>query len=246
MTTTLVSAYYQIPNKRGSDYYKEHVRRFFHYFANRHIVFFCEQATKEQYKHYENVTFVVIPFSEIPIFKHIPMELWRESCALDPEKYHTPELGAIWACKKEFLRAACERTESEWLVWIDAGCVRTEDWRIDCENFTERRLQSLEPGIYMQLLHPLPKKLFYTFPDAYIAGAIMAAHRSYIPHFCDVFNGAIRAHSLHKVPFIMDQYVMAFLAVQELPWIHTICFDELDEVDRLYCVDSWFFFLMWL
>jgi len=245
---TLVSAYYRIPNKQSHEFYEEHLHRFFRFFADRQIIFFCETETWAIFEKYTNVQFVCMPFSKLPILERIPLKTWEISCKLDPEIYHTPELGAIWACKKEFLRIAAERVTSDWLIWIDAGCVRDDEWEIDCKKFTERRLHSLEPGIYLQLLNPIPDgKVVFHYPDGFIAGAIIAAHRKHIKEFCDFFNYAVGEYIKNKLSITSDQYIMAYMTTYKSPWLHTIGFKtDLTEIDRLYCLDSWFFFLMWL
>ena len=254
---TLVSAYYRIPSKQPHAFYVEHLRRFFRMFRDQRLVFFCDAAMRAELDticgDVSWVTFIIQEFADLPILRKIPRAFWNATRKLDSEAYHTPELGILWASKKEFLRQAAATittTASDWFLWVDAGCIRTEDWEVDCKNFGTRRLYTMEPGVYLQCIQPIPaEKRHFRYPDVHIAGAIILAHRKYIDDFCKQYDDMVFEYIEKRIPFLMDQYVLASMVQRpDTPaWLRTISSaEELSEIDRLYCVDIWFFFLMWL
>jgi hypothetical protein len=240
----LVSAYYRIPSKQPHSFYQEHLKRFFRFLAGKPIVFFCEDAMQQEIRGYgvplDTVEFITIPVAQLPELSRISHAKWDESCRRDPEKYHTPQLGMIWCCKKEFVRIASERhPEVNWFTWVDAGCIRENGWENSCRGFTTRQIRNLAPGVYIQCIVPIKPKEFYQYPAIHIAGAIIHFHRQYIHKFIDSYLEQVNRYHTNKKPFVMDQYIYASMLTLENDWLHAV-------PNRKPCIDQWFFFLDWL
>lgn len=242
----LVSAYYRIPSKQPHTFYQAHLKRFFSFLKGKPILFFCQEETQREIESFgvplDTVKFVILPFSQLYQEAGVPLEMWKETCKIDPEKYHTPELGIVWSCKKEFVRLASERKKDiDWFIWIDAGCIRNEMWEESCKEFTNCKLQTLAPGVYLQKIKTIQTKQFYTYPDISIAGAIIVFHKNYILPYRSLYNSTLLQYYINNVPFIMDQYIMLSMINVENEWLHTI-----DATTLSLRNDKWFFFLEWI
>ena len=240
----IVSAYYKIPSKQPHNFYITHLQKFFSFLHNNPIIFFCEESTKKEIESFniplDNVNFIILPFKNLYEISGINEEMWNKTWELDPEKkYHTPELGLVWCCKKEFVRLATNfDTNATWFIWVDAGCIRNISWKESCKNFTKRRLSSLTPGVYLQLINPLESKDFYKYPDVFIAGAIIIFHKNYILPYKELYTKTLLQYYTNNTAFIMDQYIMASMFKENHVWLHAIpCIES---------IDVWFFFLDWL
>jgi hypothetical protein len=231
----IVSGYYTIPSKKSKEFYYEHIKRFFRKLSWQKIIFFTDQENYDSLKVFAgpNVQFVLQEFDELPIFKDLSQDFWKRELLFEHEKYHqihTWQLGALWASKSYFVRRASELVNDDWLIWVDAGCVRTESWNLD--KFTRRNTFS-EPGVYVQLLTPLPSKKFFEFPDVFIAGSHILFHRSYIQSFIDSYNEQMNKYIESKYSIIMDQYIIASMCnnssfLKKVPY-------------NISCPDKWFF-----
>lgn len=134
MQPTVVSAYYPIKSKFGTEKYLQWMMDFWP--KTRHpLVFFTDPAIvpqfREMLKDRAGPTEVVgLPFGEMAAFTKIPASIWQSTQRIDPETCHSPELYAIWYEKKEFvLRAiALNPFRSEQFVWCDAGICRYPEW----------------------------------------------------------------------------------------------------------------------
>lgn len=243
----LVSAYYKIPSKAPHEFYLNNMKRFFKFLNRKKIIFFCEEETKQELESFglplSNVEFIIIPFAQVIKESGIPYEMWQESCSIDPEKYHTPQLGIVWCCKKEFVRLASESDsyrDINWFVWIDAGCIRKDAWEKSCSSFTQRKLHTLPPGVYFQAIRKAEKKQFYTYPDVHIAGAIILFHRNYIEEFNVFYKKIVYKYYSSNVSFLSDQYITAsMVSSDEKPWLHVVDIDTI----HIKTNDIWFFFL---
>jgi hypothetical protein len=230
------------------------MRRFFQYFSHLPVVFYCEAATHADIASRSwpiaNVTFVHEAFTALAITRTFPRSVWAEQLAYDVERYHTAELGIVWANKKEFMRGAAQRTCADWVVWVDVGCIRSDAWEPACAQFTQRNMRTLTPGIYVQCLKPIPADVrHFAYADGtntFIAGAIIVGHAEYLDLFCAQYNVTAADYLAHRVSITSDQYVMASMVNQKLPWLHTINYYDCDAAFRAACIDEWFFCLAWL
>jgi hypothetical protein len=225
----IVSCFYEIPSKKPKEFYYEHIQRFFKKLTWQSIVFFTDGKSYEILKQFagSNVEFILIPFEQIPIFKDFSPEFWKEQLILDPEPYHTWQLGALWACKSFFVREVSQKYLDDWLVWVDAGCVRTDAWNLN--DFTRRSIFP-EPGVYVQLLKPLPKQEFFQYGGgSYIAGSHILFHKTSINTYIQSYKNTLTKYISNKKCVIDDQYIIA-----SMPNIIPVNYSG-------YCPDRWFF-----
>ena len=111
MKSIIVSAYYRIPSKQPHEFYIPHIKRFLSGIKN-FIIFFTEPELVEEFSKIRGnlpIQFV----TDHDIFGKRNRTFWEKQCQLDCEKYHTPELGAIWYNKKEFVLRTIEIMELE-------------------------------------------------------------------------------------------------------------------------------------
>jgi len=230
----IVSAYYSIPSKKPKEFYYEHIQRFFRKLNWQTIIFFTDQENLDLLKLFagQNVQFVVQEFDDLPVFQDFPQQIWKEQMKINPEQYQTWQLGSLWASKSYFVRIASQLLEDEWFIWVDAGCLRTEEWNLD--DFTRRNTFS-EPGVYVQLLNPLPNQEFFQFKKeiSYIAGSHILFHRSKIHSFIQSYKEVVGKYIQHKKCIIDDQYVIASMC-KDSSFLKPI-------LDAVSCPDRWFF-----
>ena len=141
----IVSAYYNIPSKQSKEFYYQHIKQFFENIKPQ-ILFFTDNENYQILKDLagSNIQFQIQEFHELEIFKYFPAEFWQEQIKIDPEKYHTWQLGAIWANKSRFVQAAMNIVHSEWYMWVDAGSLR--EYYSQIEQFGTRPLPET-PGV---------------------------------------------------------------------------------------------------
>ena len=229
----IVTCYYEIPSKNTKEFYYNNIKRFFKKLTWQKIIFFTD---KKNYIHLRdfagsNVEFILQKFDNIHIFQDFPQEFWKEQHKLNPENYQTWQLGALWTSKSYFVRRASELSNNEWFIWVDAGCVRTNEW--DLTNFTRQNTFS-DPGVYLQLLTPLPSKEFFEFPDIFIAGSHILFHRSKINLYIQLYKETINKYNQNNKCIINDQYIIASMC-KDSSFLKTI-------PHNLSCPDKWFFF----
>ena len=247
--TLLVSSYYKIPSKQSHGFYEAHLRRFFRFLQGRPLFFVCNTEIRDLIVSFgfnlSLVTFCICEFADLPILQKFPMEFWNKHKGLDPEEYHTPELGSIWANKKECLQLAhSHQPQYSWYLWVDAGCIRKEEWAPHCAEFGLRH--SFAPGVYLQTLQDIPKEReFFKFNDTFVAGAILLVHKDYIGNLVNQHDAMLLRYDVANVCAISDQYILASLANKE-SWIHPIQFKLQDEKFQRGCIDEWFFFLQFI
>ena len=129
----IVSCYYNIPSKQPKEFYYNHISRFFKKITWQTIVFFTDSENYPLLSRLagSNVKFIIQPFEDSKIFDVFSQEFWKEQIKYVPEKYHTWQLGALWASKIHFVKQASELYSSEnWFIWVDAGSVRSESWNL--------------------------------------------------------------------------------------------------------------------
>ena len=248
-----MSAYYKIPSKRSHESYVPSIQRFFRAFANKSVLFFCSQEVHTEILSFgidvSNVKFVVCEFADLPILKKFPYSFWEKQKRVDAESYHTPELGIIWASKKEFLNTAMDLyPQNNWFLWVDAGCIRKDEWLNPCNHVFERSI--LEPGVYVQNLNPIPmdRTLFqYDGQHYWIAGGVIYAHREYIPTYSAVYDSMLIKYDNANISATSDQYIMLSIITQRSEsYLKTINWYELSEEFKSQCPDNWFFFLSYV
>lgn len=131
---TVVSAYYNIPSKFNNNQYIDWIVNFFN--LNCSIIFFSDSETIELIKHKcsdilkcKNIIFINKPFHELYYWSDKFQKIWANHYELDHEKYHSPELYAIWNEKPKFVLHAIDLNpfNSSKFLWVDAGCFRNNN-----------------------------------------------------------------------------------------------------------------------
>lgn len=156
----IVTAYYSIPSKQNLEFYQNHIKRFFKNITIP-ILFFTDAENYSWLKPIasNNCTFILREFDTLPIFQGFPKEFWELQITRDPELYHTWQVGALWANKSHFVNEAIkiQNTSEDWYMWMDAGCIRKDEWEPYLNDFGHRNFIKLEPGIYVQGLRDVSK-----------------------------------------------------------------------------------------
>lgn len=231
----IVTAYYSIPSKRQAQFYYQNIKRFFEKIKWQPVVFYTDLENYSIIKEYagENIKFIIQPFEKSRVFEDFPEYFWKEEIKNDPEKYHTWELGALWASKVYFIKHASSLVDSEWFIWVDCGSVRTDSW--DLDNFTRRNTFS-KPGVYLQLLNPLKNKDFFEYPDIFIAGSHILLHESYIDQYIEKYKETLKIYVEADHSVISDQHIIAGM-VNTCDFLTPILYKNINN-----CPDYWFFF----
>lgn len=269
--TTIVSSYYKIPSKKNHEFYISPVKRFLGHIQTP-IVFFTTEDLVEELQSYRSglpITFVILPLDEFVAFQRYGKQFWINQCAMDVEKYHTPELCALWYEKRFFVKRAIEKNpfQSNYFIWCDAGCARKDDWIPYLKTFgqntrtfsqTHLQFQQIYPmhtsfGTTIQTYaantkhqpvetkHPYPLFLFM-FPHMSIAGAIIGGTPDSWSWYYDAYDWMVFQYVHHKICVNMDQNIMHSLACNFPDKIECINFEI--QPYALQCPDRWFFFLM--
>jgi len=248
----IVTAYYKIPNKvkathgvaDAHSFYMEHMKRLFKYIKTP-ILFFTDVECHKELRVYarDNVEFVIYPFEEIRSIKQYSIPFWEMETKHDGMPYNTWQLGAIWANKKYFVEEASERRpNNEWYVWMDAGCIRSDEWEDYLEDFTNRDY-ILKEGVYMQALRPTPSDFLYCIrlngnaqTHSFIAGAIIVFHKTYIKKYIESYTEMVKEYIYENISVYDDQHIMSSIA-QRYSWIYPI------QTIAKALPDIWFLFL---
>ena len=236
--TCIVSAYFKIPSKKPHDWYLPYLIRFFKGVDRAKLVFFTTDDVIEELKplvDLSNVRFLVMNFEDINAFKQYGREFWEIQYERDPERYHSPELGAIWYEKKEFVLTASQYVKADVYIWCDAGCVRDDISSHYLQNFGNR-MNGLNDGkIHLQLISHREKVEFYTYISVHIACAIIAGNIDAWEAYKTTYDCMLNKYTENKITGISDQNITSS------------CIDARPELFELYGVkticNEWFKFL---
>lgn len=122
---SIVSAFYPIKSKFNKNKYMEWGKTFMKLEAP--IIFFTEESLVKELtvlREHRPIQFIKIPFEELDTWKY--KDHWIENYTRDPERYHSPELYAIWAQKAFFVERAITRNDfhTSYFFWCDFGAFR--------------------------------------------------------------------------------------------------------------------------
>lgn len=247
----IVTAYYNIPSKYNFSFYLDNIQRLFRSIQSTQIIFFTDTENYNILNEFAgpNVTFEIHEFSTLDIFTEFPVEFWKRQITIDPEKYHTWQLGSIWANKSHFVKRASNiHIKEEWFIWVDAGSIRCDTWEPILLEFGKRNLPS-KKAVYVQLLHNPPKHNFYTIDmvldenrtnddiQGYTANAIILFHRDFIEKYIEEYSKTLNLYDINGVCGTMDQYITCSLLSQNHTFIESILYDKTIHV----VPDKWFF-----
>jgi len=215
----IISAYFKIPSKATHEFYISHIRRFLNNVMN-HIVFFTTPDLIDIIKEMRGdlpITFISYDsIYDIVAFKKFGIDFWKHQCEIDNEKYHTPEVAAIWYNKKEFVKEAIRLLEIHNIdtynvpfIWCDAGCVRKDAWQPLIKTFGNNVQCIPSNKLLIQILNNRPNKLYLSFPDICVAGAIMAGYRDTWFKCSEIYDIVLQKYVEAKVCCNSDQHIIA-------------------------------------
>jgi hypothetical protein len=126
MKCTVITAFYPIKSKFPSSKYLEWGKTFMK--IKSPVVIFTESYLVDTIKAFREdrpIKIIQIPFEELETWK-LYKNKWIENYERDPERYHTPELYAIWAQKSFFVEHAINMNifNTEFFFWCDFGAFR--------------------------------------------------------------------------------------------------------------------------
>jgi hypothetical protein len=239
MSSTIVSAYYQIPSKAPHDIYMKWVKNFL-INIKCNIVFFTSEDLLEDLTKIrnENIVYEVLNFEELVSIQKYGINFWEKHKSLDTEIYHTKELAIIWCEKKEFVLKAIEKNHfnSDIFIWCDAGCVRKDNIlsKINTFGLNFERIDLNKFNV--QLIRNFINKDFYTFPDVFIAGAIFVANKENWIKYTEIYHKMLLEYDENNICGNSDQYITASL-ISKYPEFFNCIYPN-----KSYS-DVWFFFL---
>ena len=241
--TIIVSAYFKIPSKASHEFYLPHLQRFLGG-IHGHIVFFTTNDLKpmcEELRGSLPITFVVLDtIYDMVAFKKYGRQFWLDQCNLDVEKYHTPEVAAVWYNKKEFVKQAIEIVgdDSVPYIWCDAGCVRDNAWLPIIHTFGYNTERIPKDKLMVQCFGCIPNQRFFKYPDSYLAGAIIAGYKDTWIECSDLYDLTLLQYVEAKITCNSDQNIWTSAIVQYPSKF--LCVVVADFINK------WFYFLKYL
>ena len=244
----IVSAYFKIPSKASHEFYLEHLKRFLTNIKTN-IVFFTTPDLVETLQHIRGdlpINFQLInSIYDIVAFKRYGYDFWQKQCNIDVEKYHTPEVAAIWYEKKEFIKKTIQLYKSNDpsfntpLIWCDAGCVRDNNWINIIKSFGSNINVIPKNKLLLQTFKDIPiNKKFFMFPDQYLAGAIITGYPETWLICSDLYDKTLKNYENYNICCNSDQYLWAS-TVNDNP-------DNFELIHVKECINNWFYFLEYL
>lgn len=243
----IVSAYFKIPSKASHEFYLDHLQRFLksitthiEFFTTADLVPILSQMRGNLPIHFN----IMDSINDLNAFKFYGYDFWKKQCSIDVEKYHTPEVAAIWYEKKEFVKKIIDMYRihdpsfNQPIIWCDAGCVRDDAWLNIIHSFGKNIQAIPENKLLMQTLNTIPNKEYFMFPDTYIAASIIAGYPNTWNICSESYNNTIIKYNTKNICCNSDQYV----------WASTInAYPELFELIPVKpCINKWFYFLEYL
>jgi len=239
--STIVTAFYKISGKAPFEKYLLWIRNFLT-FIKSPVVFFTSEDLVDIFKSIrnENIIYEILPFEELNAIKQYGRDFWNYQTFINLQKCQTPELGIIWYEKKEFVLKAIEKNyfNTNNFIWCDAGCVRNNSYKDKINNFGQNlSIISKDDKINIQLIREIAGKNFYSFPDIYVAGAIILGNKKAWINFKNNYDLIISKYISNKITVIDDQYIMASIVDFFPESINCI-----RKSSKSY-IDEWFFLL---
>jgi hypothetical protein len=209
MNTCIVSAYYKIPSKQSHDWYLPYLINWFKTIRGN-IIFFTTLDVVEEINNFVNLSqikFCILPFEELAA-NIKGKDFWIRQYARDEERYHSPQLGMIWYEKRHFIYKAMRlESSADIFIWCDAGCIRDSLSTELGKYLGTRNLDVNNNKIHLQLVNPFILKQFYTFPDSFIAGAIICGNRSAWLDYINIYEVVLDEYDNKGISGLSDQHV---------------------------------------
>jgi hypothetical protein len=157
--TTLVTAFYEIPSKRGAELYFEWAA---HYMSlEAPIVLFTSAKFVERFRAMRGTKplhVITKEFAELDTWILYEAE-WKQHYQMDHERYHSPELYAVWAQKPFFVEEAIRVNpfQTEFFFWCDIGAFRQPPHPVIRQTFPHAKYLSKET-VLLSAVNPLQAK----------------------------------------------------------------------------------------
>lgn len=247
----VVTAYYKIPSKLDHKDYITYIRNFFTNIKVP-VLFFTGKEELEELQQYaqDNITFRVKSFMEMDILNHYDQDYWGEQLEMSPVEGYRMSwmLGAVWANKLFFIKETFNRyPEEEWVCWVDAGCMRCDDWGELTVEFGSRNIPTI-PGVYIQQLEELHNKVFYEGHEICIAAGSILAHKQSIESVINTYLHVMNLYKENNKCAIDDQNIYAsMLWLKMVEDVKGIQFNSVTLPEKAKAFPkNWFFFLSYL
>lgn len=238
----VVSAYFKIPSKKSHEFYMEQVKRFLLKMKQPIVFFTTPDLIPEllSYRQKYPIKFIEISnIYELEAFKKYSLDFWKKQSDIDEEKYHTPELAAIWYNKKEFVLKVIDMYKDfkGQFIWCDAGCIRNDSWNLD--NFGKNLPTHSKMSFQLINTVTIPDSKLFSYPDhPFIAGAIITGNASAWKKHSTNYDEIIQKYIVNNKTINSDQYIYQ-TCILTYP-------DDYDLIYKIDCPDEWFFFLHYL
>jgi hypothetical protein len=237
MSVVVVSAYYKIPSKASHSFYVPHLQQLFRSISVP-MIFFTTSDVRAEITSWgypmDNIRFVELPLNEFTAWKKFDASFWQRQKQRDPEKYHTPELGAVWFEKKEFVKRAISMDESaDIFIWLDAGFVRSDKSEASLKMFGKRHFP-YDNRLLLNFIENGKQHTFYRYPYICIGGGSIAGKRHVWLQHSDLYDNVLQEYDANGVCAMSDQYIMKS------------CADKNPSLYHLYPAnpnDKWFHFI---
>lgn len=243
MTTCIVSAYFKIPSKQPHEWYLPHLVRFF-CSVRGNVIFFTTPDVIDDIQNYTKVDHVRVVYMKFEDSHALSSawgrEFWERQYSRDPERYHSPELGAVWYEKREFIKKAMDITDAKVYIWCDAGCVRDKLSETCLEAFGKRTLFDTNDGrIHLQIVNENPSNSeFYAFPNMFVGGAIVCGNKSAWTSFRSVYDETLREYDENGITGIPEQNI-THSCIRKQPELFMLHYEQTK-------INKWFKFLLLL
>jgi hypothetical protein len=249
----IVSAYFDIPSKQPKAFYMQHIERLLGAVVQP-IIFFTTKDLHQDLLRFRKGLPIYFSFLDsvydFQAIKKFGYSFWEYMYSIDPESYHSPQLGAVWYEKKEFVKRAIQIAEEHNIntnvpfIWCDAGCVRNNSWLQYISTFGMNTKVIHRDKLMFQQIRPSPlvssEIQYFRFPFTWIAGAIIAGYKESWYKCSDMYDDVLIKYYKQQNSAISDQYVWSSVVL-----LHP---DSFLLVDASVCpsVENWFFFLQYL
>jgi hypothetical protein len=252
----IVSAYYRIPSKNTHEFYMQHIRRFL-CTVQGPLVFFTSKELVDDLVALRPLAlraltrFVVLDVVQWDAWMH-GSKFWDRQVARDVEKYHTPQLAAVWFMKHKFvLRAAraMNLDDNVPIVWCDAGALRNDAWNTHATTLSSRAgfhlaakkntdANTNADAVWVGELQTLATSTttFRVFPCVHLAGAVLGGTVRAWKRFEAAYARTLTKYDSAGVSASSDQYVMSTMALQEPGIVNLVSVNS----SAIQSPDPWF------
>lgn len=245
MTTFIITAYFKIPSKQSHDWYIPYLLNFVKN-VRTNVIFFTTRDIVDELNvacpTLSHIKFIISSVEEFVAFERFGVAFWDRQYSRDSERYHSPQLGAIWYEKKQFVLKAIKVVEKEMssstdniYIWCDAGCVRDGVSSLTLQSFGNRNKNLNDNKLHLQQVGFIQKNKFYFYPTVMVACAIMGGNKEAWIEYDTLYDRVLIEYDINEVCGTSDQNITIS------------CVDINPNLFKLYkdttVVNEWFKFL---